>query len=152
MKLRKIMPDHQKNMIVANASAVGPAGNHSRAFKKKQTMTPQVGMSASKAKLMARDKSLNSILKETLGKESYNESLNESEAPESPNPGVIRRVLPVEKHMQRIPDTEHLSRMRALLVAAHTNDAFIKKLATGNSYVPANLDPEGSKEMGASFS
>ena len=35
---------------------------------------------------------------------------------------------------------------------AHQNDAFIKKLAAGNSYVPSNLDPEGSKEMGASFS
>ena len=42
--------------------------------------------------------------------------------------------------------------MRALLVQAHQNDSFIKKLAAGNSYVPANLDPEGSKEMGASFS
>ena len=42
--------------------------------------------------------------------------------------------------------------MRALLVAAHANDAFIKKLASGNSYIPVNLDPEGSKEMGASFS
>ena len=152
MKLRKIMPDHQRNMIVANASAVGPSGNHSRAFKKTQTLTPQIGMSASKAKSMARDRSLNTILKETLGKDSYNESFNDSEAGEPSSPGAIRRVLPVEKHMQRIPDTEHLSRMRALLVAAHTNDAFIKKLANGNSYVPQNLDPEGSKEMGASFS
>ena len=65
---------------------------------------------------------------------------------------AIKRVLPVEQLKQRIPDSEHLARMRALLVQAHQNDAFIKKLAAGNSYVPANLDPEGSKEMGASFS
>lgn len=41
--------------------------------------------------------------------------------------------------------------MRALLVAAHQNDAFVKKAANGNSYVPVNLDPEGSKDMGDSF-
>ena len=52
---------------------------------------------------------------------------------------------------QRVPDSEHLTRMRALLVAAHQNDAFVKNVASGNSYVPQNLDPNGSKEMGASF-
>ena len=36
-------------------------------------------------------------------------------------------------------------------MAAHSNDAFIKKLASGNSFVPQNVDPSGSKEMGASF-
>ena len=41
--------------------------------------------------------------------------------------------------------------MRALLVQAHSNDAFIKKLASGNSYVPKHGNPEGSKEMGKSF-
>ena len=61
---------------------------------------------------------------------------------------TLKRVEP-EYKQERIPDTEHLARMRALLVAAHQNDNFIKKLAEGNSYVPANTDPEGSKnEMG----
>ena len=41
--------------------------------------------------------------------------------------------------------------MRALLVQAHSNDAFIKKLASGNSYVPKYGNPDGSKEMGKSF-
>ena len=42
--------------------------------------------------------------------------------------------------------------MRALLVAAHQNEHFIKKLAEGNSYVPAHTDPHGSREeMGQSF-
>ena len=42
--------------------------------------------------------------------------------------------------------------MRALLVAAHQNEHFIKKLAEGNSYVPAHTDPHGStEEMGQSF-
>ena len=64
---------------------------------------------------------------------------------------AIRRVLPQEKKKQRVPDTEHLTRMRALLVQAHSNDSFIKNLASGNSYVPKHGNPEGSKEMGASF-
>lgn len=64
---------------------------------------------------------------------------------------AIKRVLPSDAIKQRVPDTEHLARMRALLVQAHTNDSFIKKLASGNSYVPKNGDPEGSKEMGQSF-
>ena len=52
---------------------------------------------------------------------------------------------------KRIPDTEHLSRMRALLVKAHQNEYFIKKLAHGNSYIPDNLNPDGSKDLGESF-
>jgi len=57
----------------------------------------------------------------------------------------------MDKIKKRVPDTEHLSRIRAILVAAHQNEAFIKNLASGNSYVPAHLNPEGSKEMGTSF-
>ena len=56
----------------------------------------------------------------------------------------LKRVEP-EYKQERIPDTEHLARMRALLVAAHQNDNFIKRLAEGNSYVPANADPDSSK-------
>ena len=41
--------------------------------------------------------------------------------------------------------------MRALLVAAHTNEVPVKNIANGKSYVPQNVDPSGSKEMGASF-
>ena len=57
----------------------------------------------------------------------------------------------MDKIKERVPDTEHLTRMRALLVQAHSNDAFIKKLANGNSYVPRHGNPEGSREMGKSF-
>ena len=65
---------------------------------------------------------------------------------------AIKRVLPMmDKIKERVPDTEHLTRMRALLVQAHSNDAFIKKLANGNSYVPRHGNPEGSREMGKSF-
>ena len=67
----------------------------------------------------------------------------------SQNP--LKRVHP-EYSKERIPDTEHLARMRALLVAAHQNDNFIKKLAAGNSYIPENINPAGSQEeMGQSF-
>ena len=34
MKIRKIMPDHQKNMIVSNVNAVGSTDKFSRNFKK----------------------------------------------------------------------------------------------------------------------
>ena len=64
---------------------------------------------------------------------------------------ILKRVKPDYKE-PRIPDTEHLARMRALLVKAHQNDNFIKQLAAGNSYVPANTDPSASRdEMGMSF-
>ena len=65
---------------------------------------------------------------------------------------ILKRVKPEYKQEERIPDTEHLARMRALLVKAHQNEFFIKQLAEGNSYVPANTDPNASKdEMGMSF-
>ena len=67
-------------------------------------------------------------------------------------PSGLRKQTDLEKiKKQRVPDSEHLSRMRALLVNEHQNDAFIHQLASGNSYIPVNLDPEGSREMGASF-
>ena len=63
----------------------------------------------------------------------------------------FKRVQP-EYKAERVPDTEHLARMRALLVAAHQNEHFIKKLSEGNSYIPANADPGGSRtDMGQSF-
>ena len=39
-----------------------------------------------------------------------------------------------EEVKKRVPDSAHLQRIRAMLVAAHTNDTFIKELAHGNSY------------------
>ena len=64
---------------------------------------------------------------------------------------LLKRIKPDYKE-PRIPDTEHLARMRALLVKAHQNDNFIKQLAEGNSYIPAHTDPSASKdEMGMSF-
>jgi len=38
----------------------------------------------------------------------------------------IRQIFEVENFKKRIPDTEHLTRLRAILIAAHQNDAFIK--------------------------
>jgi len=43
-----------------------------------------------------------------------------------------------------VPDTDHLSRMRAHLVAAHHHDDFIKSLAEGTSYMPNSLDRLGT--------
>ena len=57
----------------------------------------------------------------------------------------------MEKIKERVPDTEHLTRMRALLLAAHQNDETLKLLTENKQYVPKNLDPSGSKEMGDSF-
>mmetsp|Transcript_578 Transcript_578/g.742 ORF Transcript_578/g.742 Transcript_578/m.742 type:complete len:86 (-) Transcript_578:1081-1338(-) len=57
----------------------------------------------------------------------------------------------MEKIKQRVPDTEHLTRMRALLLAAHQDDEMIKNLTENKQYVPKNMDPVGSKDMGDSF-
>lgn len=152
MKLKKIAPDHSKNIIVANVNAInGP--NNNRNFKKTHTLTPI----KFEKKARNTDRSISSILKETLEHvedRMYDESVSnmssQRKLPRAKSP-KIKRVLPTDQLKKRIPDTEHLTRMRALLVAAHQNDAFIKKLTDGNQYVPANLDPKGSLEMGHSF-
>ena len=51
----------------------------------------------------------------------------------------------MEKLKERIPDTEHLTRMRALLLAAHQNDETLKLLTESKQYVPKNLDSSGSR-------
>ena len=95
-------------------------------------------------------------IKDALGigknsKTTKNSSARKSSAKKSPK--GLKRVNSIDqeelnKMRQRVPDTEHLSRMRALLVKAHQNEYFIKKLAAGNSYVPENLNPEGSAHLG----
>ena len=149
MKLRKIKPDHelQKRIIVAE-----PKYNEKfeKIFKKKAFLTLATSPNATKDQ---KQKSLGTMLKEALNRSGLNSDGEQSENRNGDRKStLIRRVLPVEKLKKRVPDSDHLTRMRALLVAAHVNDAFIKKLAAGNSYIPANLDPEGSKEMGDSFS
>jgi hypothetical protein len=39
-----------------------------------------------------------------------------------------------DKVKERVKDTAFLQRLRAMLVAAHSNENFIKELAQGNSY------------------
>lgn len=116
-------------------------------FKKKNSVT------LTNSPNRSTQRSIGSILREAAKQnDSEGETTSENMYRKNQRPSSIRSVLPLDKIKQRIPDTEHLKRMRALLVAAHTNDAFIKKLSEGNSYVPMNLDPDGSKEMGPSFS
>ena len=43
-----------------------------------------------------------------------------------------------ESVRQRIPDSDHLAKMRAFLVEAHNNDNFVKAL-TGDALIPTNL-------------
>ncbi len=43
-----------------------------------------------------------------------------------------------ESFRQRIPDSDHLAKMRAFLVEAHNNDNFVKEL-TGDALIPTNL-------------
>ena len=120
MKLKKIAPDHSKNIIVANVNAInGP--NNNRNFKKTHTLTPI----KFEKKARNTDRSISSILKETLEHvedRMYDESVSnmssQRKLPRAKSP-KIKRVLPTDQLKKRIPDTEHLTRMRALLVAAH---------------------------------
>ena len=141
-------------MIVANQAQVAGL---MRNFKKKSAIT--MHNSPSQKSGLTLERSLGSMLKEaiktqTQDSESAGAFTDAKLASLKKKPAAVslRQVLPLEKIKERIPDTEHLARIRALLVAAHSNDAFIKKLSEGNSYVPMNGDPEGSKEMGPSFS
>lgn len=43
-----------------------------------------------------------------------------------------------KSYRQRIPDSDHLAKMRAFLVEAHNNDNFVKEL-TGDALIPTNL-------------
>ena len=126
-------------MIVANVKNIQSTNIGNRNFKKTMTITPNPG--SSKVGKMVRERSIGSILRETLDRQpdSDDEETIKSVAKSKKKmtTASIKRVLPNEDLLkQRIPDTEHLTRMRALLVAAHSNDAFIKKLSNGNSYVP----------------
>lgn len=57
---------------------------------------------------------------------------------------------------QRIPDSDHLAKMRLFLINAHTNDNFVKELSDGGlvpSALKARLDKrkETEAELGESL-
>ena len=80
------------------------------------------------------------------------QSIGFSKRSQSVRPGSkFTRTLPTEKIKQRVPDTEHLTRMRAILLEAHQNEATLKLLLENKQYIPKNLDPAGSAHMGDSF-
>ena len=151
--------EHQKNLVVSNPAMEASAVNSfSRNFKKNLT-----NIAAHRASVPPASRIRNDALKEleltsqksgTLGLESQLGKViggSQSTRHYSRTKDKFRRVQ-AECNQERVPDTEHLARMRALLVAAHQNEHFIKKLAEGNSYVPAHTDPHGStEEMGQSF-
>ena len=72
MKLRKIAPDHQKNMIVANAQAVAN-DSFSRKFKSTKLQTPSMANITKGSGLGGSNgqghQSIGSMLKETLGRD-----------------------------------------------------------------------------------
>lgn len=99
---------------------------------------------------------MSAILKEALDaaadSEDDGDSVDSGAKKSSKDAGGIRRTLPLEKLKKRVPDTEHLTRMRALILAANQNDEMLQQLLHGKKdYLPRNMNPDGSKEMGGSF-
>ena len=97
MKLHKIAPDYQKNMIVANANSVA-GDKFSRNFKTTKLLTPSVAsLSKGATGLGASNKhqrSIGSILKETLGSARDNADYLGSEADYDQNSSMAKRRSP----------------------------------------------------------
>jgi len=57
MKLRKVVPDHQRNMIVENMQGITAGRKHQNAFKKKHQLAP--------IRYKNKDRSMNNTIKDS---------------------------------------------------------------------------------------
>ena len=115
-----LISDYQKNLVVSNVTLDIPTQNSfSRNFKKnvsgfvnkRNSVPPQERFS--KANLLSPDSNLSSQLLQNAN------SGPKTTRNASKMKDILKRVKPEYQQEERIPDTEHLARMRALLVKAH---------------------------------
>ena len=100
MKIRKNSPNYHRNLILDNKK-VFPDHPPGRSFKKTRRLEPIRYNSCKRSNLE--------------GEADYEESLK-LKSPLAAVAESSRKVLPLKK---KLPDTEHLKRMRALIVEAH---------------------------------